>query len=121
VYGDSDVIRKRADQLRDQGVDVRALADQLVATTEALGWTGRAATAMHERVTERATHLRAAAARHSSAADALDRHAREVDENADQIADIEQRFTALAEAGQVPAGFAAPPPGHKDWLTVDLP
>ncbi len=121
MYGDSDVIRKRADLLHDQGADVQALADQLVATTEALGWTGRAAEAMHLRVTERAAHLRTAAVGHSSAADALDRHAKEVDELADQIADIEQRFSVRAATDEVPADFVAPPPGHKDWLTTDLP
>lgn len=121
MYGDSDVIRRRADLLRDQGADVRALADQLVATTQAIAWTGRAAEAMHLRVTERAAHLRKAAGGHSSAADALDRHAKEVDELTDQIADIEQRFSARAATGDLPAGFAAPPPGHKDWLTTDLP
>ena len=61
MYGDSEIIRRRATQLRDQGADVRALADELVARVEGLGWTGRAADAMRERVTDRASHLRVAA------------------------------------------------------------
>jgi hypothetical protein len=91
VYGDSDVIRKRVDQLRDQAADVRALADQLVARTERLGWTGRAADAMQARVADRATHLWGVADRHDRGADALDRHAAAVDRATDEIAELERR------------------------------
>ena len=49
MYGDSGVMRKRAAQLREQGGDIRALADHLVAQTESIAWTGRAADAMRER------------------------------------------------------------------------
>jgi len=146
MYGDADVMRKRADQLREQALDLRGLADLLVAQTEAIGWTGRAAESMRERVRERATHLRAAAAQHDTAADSLDRHLQGVDTIKDAIVDIERRATTLVadartrvarieaaneaepEVRQVPdaddqnlAGFTPPRTGHKDWLAVSLP
>jgi len=147
MYGDSDVMRRRADQLREQAVDLRALADHLVAQTEGIGWHGRAADSMRERVRERATHLRAAAAQHDTAADSLGRHVQEVDTVKDAIADTERKATTLVadartrvariEAAndvadpavrrvpdaddQTLAGFTPPPSGHKDWLAVSLP
>ncbi|GAA3830612.1 putative T7SS-secreted protein [Nocardioides panacisoli] len=119
MYGDSDVIRKRVDQLRDQAADVRALADQLVARTEALGWTGRAADAMQVRVADRATHLWGAADRHDRGADALDRHAAAVDEAKEQISEAERR--AASAGAEARDGFVPPAPGHKDWLSAELP
>jgi uncharacterized protein (DUF3084 family) len=147
MYGDTDALRRRADQLREQGVDIRALADQLVSQTENLGWTGRAAESMRLRIRERAAHLRGAAGEHETAADSLDRHVLEVGRLQDTIADRERKATSLvAEArsrvAQVEAAnegvdaavrrvadpddlalaaFTPPPPGHKDWLAVDLP
>ena len=146
MYGDSDVMRRRADQLREQAVDLRALADQLVAQTEAIGWTGRAADSMRERVRERASHLRSAAADHDTAADSLDRHVQEVDTLKDAISDTERKATTLVadartrvaridaaneaepDVRRVPdaddrtlADFTPPPSGHKDWLAVSLP
>lgn len=147
MYGDTDALRRRADQLREQGVDVRALADQLVAQTENLGWTGRAAESMRLRVRERAAHLRGAAGEHDTAADSLERHVQEVGRLQDAIADRERKATSLvteartrvarveaANEGADPAvrrvadaddlvlvAFTPPPPGHKDWLTVELP
>ena len=146
MYGDSDVMRRRADQLREQAVDLRGLADRLVAQTEGIGWTGRAAESMRERVRERATQLRTAAAEHDTAADSLDRHVQEVDALKDAIAAAERRAATLVadartrvarieavnetEPGvrrvpdaddQTLAGFSPPPSGHKDWLTVSLP
>lgn len=146
MYGDSDQVRRRASQLRDQGADVRALADQLVARTDALGWTGRAADAMRQRIAERAIHLRGAADAHVGAADALDRHVQAVDAVREEIATIEARaadliadartrlsaITAQNDAGDGPritpnpedeilAGFVPLAPGHRDWLSVELP
>jgi hypothetical protein len=146
MYGDSDVMRRRADQLREQAVDLRALADQLVAQTEGIGWTGRAAESMSERVRERASHLRSAAAQHDTAADSLDRHVQEVDTIKDAITDTERKATTLVadartrvaridaaneaepDVRRVPdaddrtlADFTPPPSGHKDWLAVTLP
>jgi hypothetical protein len=118
MYGDTDVMRKRAAELREQGVDIRGLADQLVARTESVGWTGRAADALAVRIRERAAHLRDVAARHDTAADSLEAHLLEVDRLKDAIAQAERRASRLSEDG---VDFAGPPPGHKDWLAVDLP
>lgn len=145
MYGDTDVLRRHVDRLREQADDIRSAADELVARTESLTWSGRAADSMRFRVSERATHLRGSAAQHDAAADSLDRHLQEVDGAKDSIASIEQRVTALAadartrvaqteraakESGLAVepdaddvrlASFAAPPPGHRDWLAVELP
>lgn len=145
MYGDSGVMRRRAAQIREQGADIRTMADQLVAQTEGIAWTGRAADAMRERIRERAAHLREVAAAHDTAADSLDRHLQQVDLLKDQIVDTERKTERLVadararvaqvEAADDPAGvirtpspedqtiaaFTPPPPGHKDWLTVSLP
>ena len=119
MYGDTDVIRRRAAELREQGVDLRCLADRLVARTDAVGWTGRAADALALRVRERAAHLRAVAARHDTAADSIEAHVAEVDRLKDAIAAAERQ--ARRRADRLPGdGFVAPPPGHQDWLAVDL-
>ena len=148
MYGDTEVMRRRAGQLREQGVDVRALADQLVAQTESIGWTGRAAESMRHRIQERAAHLRTAAAQHETAADSLDRHVHEVEGIQDTIAQTERRAASLvaeartriariesanetesdsgvhttadADDGTL-ADFTPPPSGHQDWLTVTCP
>src|SRR5688500_12159789 len=73
MYGDTAVIRRRVSQLREQGTDIRALADQLVGQAEQVTWRGRAADAMRERVRDRAAQLRDCAGRHEGAADALER------------------------------------------------
>ncbi|WP_243058638.1 hypothetical protein [Nocardioides sp. SR21] len=112
MYGDTDVMRRHADRLREQGVDLRALADRLVAQTESAGWAGRAADALAERIRERATHLRDVASRHDDAAESMDTHVVEVDRLKEAIADAERR----ADGGR-----EVPPSGHKDWLTLDLP
>lgn len=118
MYGDTDLMRKRAAELREQGVDVRALADQLVARTESAGWTGRAGDALAVRIRDRAAHLRDVAARHDTAAESLEAHLLEVDRLKDAIAQAERRGVRVAEDG---LAFSPPPPGHKDWLAVDLP
>lgn len=119
MYGDTDVMRKRGAELREQGLDLRSLADQLVARTERVGWSGRAADALLVRIRERAAHLRDVAARHETAAESLDAHVAEVDDLKDAIAEAERRAQRLADDGA--ADFAPPPSGHKDWLAVDLP
>lgn len=120
MYGDADLMRKRVDQLREQALDLRALADLLVAQTEAVPWTGRAADAMRERVRHRAAHLRTAAADHDTAADSLARHAQEVVTLKDAIADTERRAATLRDDPAL-SDFTPPAPGHKDWLAVTLP
>lgn len=146
MYGDTELIRRRVAALRDQGADIQALADQLVARIDGLGWSGRAADAMRERVAERARHLHTAASRHTGAADALADHAEAVDDAKEQIATAETRVSCLVEDARARiaairarneqadglhvqadpldetlAAFTPPPTGHRDWLTVDLP
>ena len=111
MYGDSDVMRRRAAQLREQGVDIRAMADRLVAQTEGVGWTGRAAESLGERIRERATHLRDVAQRHDGAADLLDAHLLEVDRLKEAISPTERRAgSLLADAGHDLPSFTTPPP-----------
>ena len=97
MYGETDVMRHRVGQLREQSADIRRLADQLVGQTDRIAWTGRAADAMRERARQRATALRECAQRYESAADALDRHADDVDRLKDAIAQRERKAGALVE------------------------
>jgi hypothetical protein len=139
MYGDTLVIRKRAAQLREQGADIRATAERLVARSEAVPWRGRAADAMRERVKERASHLRAAANAHDAAADSLDRHLGEVDRLKETIGELERTGSSRVAEAQARVEASAyddaraadhdraiaathlPPSGHADWLTLDLP
>lgn len=139
MYGDTVVMRKRAGQLREQGADIRAAADRLVARSEAVPWRGRAADAMRARVKERASHLRAAAHAHDTAADSLERHLAEVDRLKEAIAEAERRFDgqvgeaqhrveatsyddgAATSRDRALATLTLPPSGHADWLTLELP
>ncbi len=139
MYGDTVVMRKRVGQLREQGADIRAAADRLVARSEAVPWRGRAADAMRERVKERASHLRAAAHAHDTAADSLERHLAEVDRLKEAIAEAERRFggqvgeaqhrveatsyddRAATDRDRALATLTLPPSGHADWLTLELP
>lgn len=147
MYGDAEVMRKRAAELREQALDLRGLADELVARTEATGWTGRAAEAMSERVRERAGHLRTAAGGHDTAADSLERHAQEVETLQERIADTERKVSSLVADARTRSArtatedegrtdslrrlpgpddrtlidFEPPPSGHRDWLGVSLP
>ena len=112
MYGDTDVMRKHAGRLREQGVEIRALADRLVAQTESAR-AGPAAPrdAMRERIRERATRLREVADRHDGAADTLDEpHLQVVDELKDAIAEAERRAAALLDDGarRVRAARAGP-------------
>jgi len=145
MYGDTAAMRKRAAQLREQGTDVRALADRLVDQLETLDWQGRAAADMRSRIQDRAAHLRESAGQHESAAESLEHHLAEVDRLKDAIATTERKASSLVTDARTriaqldrhddPAGvrreatdtdrlldqFAPPKPGHKDWLTVTLP
>jgi hypothetical protein len=145
MYGDTLVMRRRAAQLREQGEDIRAMAEQLVMRSDEVVWTGRAADAMRDRVRERAAHLRDAANAHDVAAASLERHLGECDRLTESIAGIERRASSLvADArtrvarlqtsgdddavrptatreDQALVAFAPPPSGHKDWLDVELP
>ena len=145
MYGDSGAIRRLADQLRDQARDIRCQADVLVGRAEGVDWQGLAADAVRRRARERAAGLRRTAAAHDAAADALDRHATEVEQLQELIAAIERRARhlvsgargRLADLGRrlaagvpdlVPdpidellARFEPPPSGDRAWLEVDLP
>jgi hypothetical protein len=138
MYGDTAAGRKRVAQLREQGGDIRALAARLVSQAEAVPWHGKAADAMRERIKERADHLRAAAAHHETAADSLASHLGEVDTLKEAIDTRAHKATTLVEDARTRASaagegarpddtdaallaFDPPPPGHQDWLTVDLP
>jgi chromosome segregation ATPase len=120
MYGDTDVMRKDVNRLREQGAEIRALADQLVSQAEAVTWSGRAGDSMRERIRDRAGRLRETADRHDQAADTLEGHTQLVAELKDSIAETERRATALVDDGALPR-FEPPAPGHKDWLAVTLP
>lgn len=138
MYGDTAVIRLHARRMRERADDIRTDARALVAEAEAVRWTGLAADAMRRLACEHAAGLRACAATHEDAADALDRHAREVDRVKDLIASIERRVLSVLESATSGlAGFVGhvlpdaverwagdfdpPPHGSPQWLDVHLP
>jgi hypothetical protein len=138
MYGDTGVIRALARQLGERGADIRAEADDLVGRAEAVAWSGLAAEAMRRLVAEHAGGLRACADAHDAAADALDRHACEVDQIKDRIASIERRVLHLLDSatdglagavgGLVPDAVDdwlrhvdPPPHGSRDWLDIQVP
>lgn len=145
MYGDTEVIRKQVARLREQGGDIRTMADHLVAQVEGIAWSGRAADTMRERMRDRAGRLREVAGRHDTAADSLEKHVGEVDTAKETITSTERRARALIgdAEGRIAAiraqdglddvrrtpdpvdedlvAFTPPEPGHKDWLSIDLP
>ena len=144
MYGDTEVIRGLARTLREQGHEVMREADRLLRDAESAPWQGLAADAMRQQARSRTRALRHSARLHDAAADALERHATEVERVKAVIAAIEEAVRQLVAAarerlagiaGAVSAGlglsadpvdqlldrFVPPPPGHRDWLTVDLP
>lgn len=142
MYGDTAVIRRLAAQMSEQGTEIRRDADRLVEASQLVLWEGRAARAMRERMAERAVALRRTADEHDGAAQALHRHADEVDRLKDLIREIARRVRGLVEGArsrladladgavdlvkvftpdpvdEVLASFRPPPEGHKDWLLV---
>ncbi len=138
MYGDTEAIRGLARAMRGHGAAIDAEADALLARAESAPWCGLAADAMRLRARTQVLALRRTAGLHDEAATALDRHADEVDRLKALIAAIERRVMALVDAAksrladlvaavapdpvdELLARFVPPPPGHKDWLTVDLP
>jgi hypothetical protein len=138
MYGDTTAIRVLARRLREQGHDVLAEADALVGQAEAVQWTGLAADTMRLMARRHAGDLRACAALHEDAAEALERHAREVDHLKALIEAVERRVTRLLDsAGGIVHSLAShvvpdamdhwldhfdpPPHGSKEWLDVHLP
>jgi hypothetical protein len=141
MYGDTTVVRALAGRLREQAGEIRAEAASLEAHAEAVEWTGLAADAMRRLARDHAGDLRVCSALHADAADALDRHAREVDRVEQLIASIEHRaLAALDGARHAVAGltdvlphavpdplehwahhFVPPAHGSKEWLDVHVP
>src|SRR4051812_23947347 len=122
MYGDTTAIRRRAAGLREQADDLRAASVRLAALADAVAWQGLAADAMRRHAHDRAARLRRTAGLHDDAADALDRHAREVERLQDLIAAVEHRVARLlAAAGTLLDRFVPPPSGSMDWLSVELP
>lgn len=79
MYGDTTTIRALARRLRERADEIRDLAAGLGASARDVAWDGLAADAMRAHVETRVHALFRAACLHDDAADALDRHAREVD------------------------------------------
>jgi hypothetical protein len=138
MYGDTEAIRGLARTMRRQGTALRSQADWLLARAEAVPWEGLAAEAMRARVRAQVGGLRRTADLADDAAVALDQHADEVDGLKSLIAAIERQAMALVAAAkdrlaglvtsvlpdpidELLDRFVPPPPGHRDWLLVDLP
>jgi predicted phage gp36 major capsid-like protein len=138
MYGDTDVVRALARELRARAGEIRSEAGDLLARAEAVPWTGLTADAMRRLARAHAAELRRCAGEHEAAADALDRHAREVDHLVDLIAAIERKARRLVDSaagglaglvGHVVPGplddwlqhFDPPPHGSREWLDVHLP
>ncbi len=126
MYGDTTVIRRLAVELRERAQEIRGEADRLVSRTDRAGWLGQAGDALRERVRERALALRRSATRHDDAADALDRHAREVERLQHLIEEIERRVRRLVDAADSWAEkwlhrFEPPLTGSLAWLHVEVP
>lgn len=97
MYGDPDAIRALARTLTDQGDAVRAEGRRLLALLGATRWSGLAADAAHAVAQRRVDDLAACAVRHDDAADALVRHA----------AEVEHRLAVLARAEDLLGGWVA--------------
>jgi hypothetical protein len=138
MYGDTRAIRHLAGTMRGEAAALRREADALLARAEAVPWTGLAADAMRASVRAQVGSLRRTAALADDAAEALDRHADEVDRLKALIASIERKVLSLVSAArdrlaglvdavlpdpldELLARFDPPPPGHRDWLLIDLP
>lgn len=130
MYGEPRAIRALAASMRERADEVRGEAARLVALLERAAWTGLAADAARDRARRRAGELIAAAARHDSAGDVLDRHARDVETRLELIAGAERVARRLLESGwETGTGLGwevvrpllpLPDPGHRDWLDLDL-
>jgi hypothetical protein len=138
MYGDTSVIRALARGMHERAGDLRAEADELAGRVEAVPWTGLAADAMRSTARHHGARLRSCADAHDSAADALLRHAREVDHLKEVIAAVEHRVLHLIDAATsgltglvthvVPGAidhwldhFDPPPSGSRAWLDVHVP
>jgi hypothetical protein len=133
-------IRALAHRIRQQGAEVSADAHDLVARSRAVGWTGLAGAAMVDQTIVQARVLAQVAARHESAARALEAHAAAVEDAMALIAEIEHRVRTAVDGArsriqrflgglldavdgddEALARFTGPPPGSPAWLQVRLP
>ena len=124
MYGDTTVIRGLARGLREQGQEIQAEADALVGRAEAVPWAGFAADAMRRLAQDHASGLRTCAGLHEDAAEALERHAREVDHLKDLIAAAERRvLRMLDDVGGVVHSLVSHvvPDAADHWLDVHVP
>ncbi len=141
MYGDTGTIRAHARRMHGRAEEIRAEADAITARVAGVAWTGVAADALRHVAREHTDGLRRCAAAHDRAAQALERHAREVDRLKELIASIERRVLGVLDSatsaakgvtgmiGQlVPASvdrwahdFEPPPHGSIAWLDVDAP
>jgi chromosome segregation ATPase len=102
MYGDTTRIRARATALRTDATELRARGKTLRAEGDSLTWKSPAADALRERLTSTADELGPRARLLDDAADALERHARQVDEHK---ASIGQAMTWLSERRDEALGF----------------
>jgi uncharacterized protein YukE len=79
MYGDTTTIRALAGRLRERADEIRDLAATLTTRADAVPWAGLAADAMRAHTQLRVGALLHTAGLHDDAAEALERHAREVD------------------------------------------
>jgi ubiquinone biosynthesis protein UbiJ len=129
MYGDTGAVRAWARRLRALAAEIDRDSDDVLARAEGVAWSGVAADAMRASARRLAGELRTCAARHRAAADALDRHAAEVERVQAAIAAIEhraERVLAHAAAGGRDAvhwasTFTAPARGSVAWLDVHVP
>lgn len=85
MYGDTTTIRALAGRLRERGDEIRDLAAALSTHAGSVPWTGLAADAMRAHTAVRVCALLRTAALHDDAAEAVERHAREVDRLKDLV------------------------------------
>ncbi|MBO0847666.1 MAG: WXG100 family type VII secretion target [Nocardioides sp.] len=126
MYGDTEVIRALARQLRERGREIRAEADDLLRSAEAVPWSGLAADAMRRLADEHAGGLRSCSDAHDAAAESLERHAREVDHLKELIAEAERRVFDLFDSLPDDVAhwvhhFDPPSHGSLEWLDVRVP
>lgn len=145
MYGDTTVIRQRAQQVRAQAATIREEATTIRDRVAAVPWQGLAADAMRGGVLIDLARLEQTAQRHDEAAAALELHASRVDWLKETIAWVEKQVRDLVTAArdrlagvaaaiadgfrdvfadprdQLLDRFVAPPRGHRDWLDLELP
>jgi NAD(P)-dependent dehydrogenase (short-subunit alcohol dehydrogenase family) len=148
MYGDTQAIRARARDLRRLADEIRWEGDTLRIRAGSVIWEGLAADAMRALATRRGSELRRVADLFDAAAAALDHHADAVETVKAVIDRIERRVRDLVSAARERLGalaglvatagealgaitpdpldemldrFVPPPPGHRDWLTVNFP